>query len=344
MSSTDTTEPCKDPVAEIYIADPDLKIAAEVALELGQPLLLTGEPGTGKTSFANYLAGKLAPRWFAGPDAAMPPTAFDLYKFETKSSSVATDLFYRFDNLRRFHAIHNKELSQVDLDYITFEALGKAILHSLPRNSVSDLLRPNDKHPGPCRSVVLVDEIDKAPRDFPNDLLNEIDRMFFRLPELPPRERPGGREIRTVTADKAWRPIVVLTSNSEKNLPAAFLRRCVFHHIRFPERARAERLGEIVEANLGQAIGTLARDAIAFFYDLREGHTLDKPPTTYELVQWIRILQSRRWPGLTKPAQHARLSELPLDDLKATLGTIAKTADDLAKVQVQIVKRGGPGR
>lgn len=314
-----------------YIADKDLSAAAQVALELGRPLLLTGEPGTGKTTFAQHLARRLAPDFFARSDSGAP-AQFPLHTFETKSTSVSTDLFYRFDSLRRFHAVHNPEMSTRTIDYITFEALGIAIIESLPQAAVADLVPIGAQHAGPGRSVVLIDEIDKAPRDFPNDILNEIDRMFFRIPEL---SHPGGNGVRTVTADGALRPIVILTSNSEKNLPAPFLRRCIFHHISFPDRAEMNRLTEIVTANLAKDASRMARSAIDFFYDVREQLQLelDKLPTTYELIQWIEVLHARQRFAPGVDVSQCSLGALPKGYLKPTLGAIAKTKNDLERVE-----------
>jgi MoxR-like ATPase len=221
-------------------------------------------------------------------------------------------------------------MSRLNRDYISFEALGMAILQSRPWSEVKDLVPDEKYHLGPTRAVVLIDEIDKAPRDFPNDLLNEMQRMFFRIPEV---QIEGARTIRRVDAHPELRPIVVLTSNSEKNLPPAFLRRCVFHHIRFPDRDKASRLRDIVSANLGQAAGALANDAIEFFYDTREKGALDKPPTSAELVQWIHVLQTRRWPGVQGHAGNLKIKTLAADEVDATLGVLAKTADDLVKVR-----------
>src|SRR5262245_52754184 len=195
-----------------YLPDPGLVDAVNVALLLGQPLLLTGEPGTGKTQLAYSLA------WELGFE---PPLSF-----ETKSTSVARDLFYTYDAVSHFRAAQTREGSADVLSYITWNAFGAAILRSRPIEEVRQWLPPDFAHTGPQRSIVLIDEIDKAPRDFPNDLLNEVENLFFRVPELNNAR---------IEANEDRRPVLVLTSNSEKNLPEAFLRRCVYYNIPFPE-------------------------------------------------------------------------------------------------------------
>ena len=153
-------------------------------------------------------------------------------KFETKSNSSSRDLFYYYDTVGRFHAAQTREDTASPLDYITYNALGAAILRANEIDHVKDWLPPDFFHPGKSRSVVLIDEVDKAPRDFPNDILNEIEHLYFRVPEL------GNIQIR---APKDMQPLVVITSNSEKHLPDAFLRRCIFYHIAFPEQRSAQR-------------------------------------------------------------------------------------------------------
>lgn len=323
--------------AAIYAPDPQLQIAAEVALELNMPLLLAGEPGTGKTSFADYLAKKMAPKWYGHEGRPLP-----LYVFEAKSTSVANDLFYRFDHLRRFHDSHHAGTAQSlqeTRQYLDFEALGKAILFSQAWPEVADVLVSPAEHPGVSRAVVLIDEIDKAPRDFPNDILNEIERRSFSIPEL----RKDG-SARKITANKELAPLIVLTSNNERNLPAAFLRRCVFHHIAFPDKAL---LAKIVQTNwLGdrRAQGRLVDEALEFFLQVRQLGSLDKAPGTAELVQWIKLLLQRQWADL--PAKiainvatslpNASLRDLPQQQLQASMGVLAKTAQDLATVQTAL--------
>jgi MoxR-like ATPase len=176
---------------ENYIADHGLKDACNVALLLGQPLLLTGEPGTGKTQFAASLA------WELGFD---PPL-----KFEIKSTSTARDLFYTYDALKRFQDIQSKTSSSSELlNYITYQALGLAILRTKEPGEVKQFISEEFLHSGKSRSVVLIDEMDKAPRDFPNDLLNELEHLYFRIPEL------GNVK---VEADPTLQPIVIITSN-----------------------------------------------------------------------------------------------------------------------------------
>ena len=263
-----------------YLPDPGLADALRVALVLRRPLLLTGEPGTGKTDCARYLAWKL--RYGSEPN-------YEPLIFEAKSTSEATDLFYTYDTLGRFQAKQTGEERVDPLDYIHYNALGEAILQGYPADApeIKGCVPKDDwKHRGPVQSVVLIDEVDKAPRDFPNDLLNEIDRSYFRIREL------NNRKI-DAPADKI--PFLVITSNSEKNLPAAFLRRCVYYDIPFPKED--DRLEAIVASRLTEFRGLespLLTEGIQFFRYLREGEAgLQKLPATAELLDWLLYLTQR---------------------------------------------------
>jgi MoxR-like ATPase len=265
-----------------YLPDDGLVEAVNVALMLGKPLLLTGDPGTGKTQLARSLAWQLATR---GRLNVKTP---DIEKFETKSTSGARDLFYTFDAIRCFQASRQVDAGPArngNAAYITFNALGRALLRALapeqtPTQIASDILLGP-----PTRSIVLIDEIDKAPRDFPNDLLNEIDEMYFRIPELD-NVKVGGRE----RLGPDMRPIVVITSNSEKSLPDPFLRRCIYYHIPFPE---PDRLAEILFSRVSQfskTAGPLVDDAVAFFGRLRDRSVLKRKISPAELIDWLTFI------------------------------------------------------
>jgi len=258
--------------ASAYHADQGLVDAVNVALLLGQPLLVTGEPGTGKTQLAYSLGCELG---------------YDVEKFETKSTSTSRDLFYTYDYLSRFHAAQLREGSIEAKEYITYNALGIAILRSRERSSIEQLLPEKFEHDGSRRTIVLIDEIDKAPRDFPNDLLNEIEGMYFKVPEL-------GWSAQRIVCEPRMRPIIVITSNSEKNLPDAFLRRCIYYNIPFPNRTRllAIVLSHAKDADIGDR--EWVQDALDLFLKLREpARALDKPPATAELMNWLTYLRSR---------------------------------------------------
>jgi hypothetical protein len=227
-------------------------------------------------------------------------------------------LFYTYDALGRFHEVQTGGDAVGPLRYLRWNALGKAILFANDPKEVTHLLQDPAEHPGRRRSLVLIDEIDKAPRDFPNDLLNEIEGMYFHVPEL---------DNARVGAHPAMRPVLILTSNSEKNLAEAFLRRCVFYHIPFPDE---ERLRHIVEARLGDRITPnreLLDDALKLLADLRNPAAgLSKKPSTGELLAWLQLLSAGPFAVGDAGAYDQRLVE-------PTLCALVKTEDDRPKAR-----------
>jgi MoxR-like ATPase len=266
-------------------------------------LLLTGQPGTGKTQLAYHLAYQLGLQ--------------EPLKFATKSSSTSRDLFYTYDALGRFHAAQAAQLekktdNRKSVDYITYNALGKAILLTKPPETVKNYLPSTfEDYREPRRSVVLIDEIDKAPRDFPNDILDEVENWCFRISEL------GHVEIQAAAHKQ---PILILTSNSEKPLPEAFLRRCIYYDIPFPDESR---LRQIVEKRLSAQIDDINKflsDALALFYQLQESH-LRKKPSTAELLNWLLALREI-FKGVDNP-----LVQYP-EQVARTISPLVKMADD----------------
>ena len=227
-----------------YIASDELKVAVNAAVALERPLLIKGEPGTGKTLLAQEIAQAL--------DAP-------LIAWHIKSTTRAQQGLYEYDAVSRLRDSQLGDARVSDIrNYIRRGKLWDAFTH-------------------PTRPVLLIDEIDKADIEFPNDLLLELDRMEFHVYETGE------------TVKAALRPIVVITSNNEKELPDAFLRRCFFHYIRFPDTETMER---IVEAHYPGLKPRLIAEALRQFFALRETPGLKKKPTTSELLDWIKLLVS----------------------------------------------------
>lgn len=296
--------PWSDEDASCYLVSDGLRDAVRVAVALGQPLLLTGDPGTGKTQLAYRLAHDLN---------AGAPLVFD-----TKTTTAAQDLFYRYDTLRHFHDTQTLPERRPLRDYVEFQALGLAILLAMDPEVAGPFL-PETLRGGPRRrSVVLVDEVDKAPTDVPNDLLREFSEMRFQVRE------GGAGDFPEFRAPDAYRPIVVLTSNSEKSLPDAFLRRCVFYHLEFPDAAQ---LRAIVRLRLGTGpeFERIDEGAVSEFTSIRQ-LALKKPPATAEFLGWVRVLRDR---GLDPVRDAGRRGE----ELERTYTVLAKTVEDLRRMR-----------
>jgi MoxR-like ATPase len=227
-----------------YIASDELTTAVNAAIALERPLLIKGEPGTGKTLLAQEIAAAL--------DAP-------LISWHIKSTTRAQQGLYEYDAVSRLRDSQLGDPRVSDIrNYIRRGKVWEAFVH-------------------PVRPVLLIDEIDKADIEFPNDLLLELDRMEFHVYETGETVKAGVR------------PIVVITSNNEKELPDAFLRRCFFHYIRFPDAATMTR---IVEAHYPGLKPRLIEEALKSFFQVRETPGLKKKPTTSELLDWIKLLVS----------------------------------------------------
>jgi MoxR-like ATPase len=227
-----------------YIASDDLKLAVDAALNLEKPLLVKGEPGTGKTMLAIEVAESLGMR---------------LIEWHIKSTTKASQGLYEYDAVSRLRD------SQLGDERV------KDIANYINKGKLWDAFTADEQ------VVLLVDEIDKADIEFPNDLLQELDRMEFYCYELD----------KTIKAKK--RPLVIITSNNEKDLPDAFLRRCFFHYIAFPERAVLEK---IINVHIPKIKKKLLSDAIDTFFNIRKVPGLKKKPTTSELIDWMKLIVS----------------------------------------------------
>jgi MoxR-like ATPase len=254
---------------ESYLTSPSLEAAVECALALERPLLVRGEPGTGKTQLAEAIARALRLR---------------LIHWPVKSTTRAQDGLYVYDTVQRLYDSRFGDGDVKDIRrYIKHGPLGQAFA-------------------SPARVVLLIDEIDKADVEFPNDLLHELDRMRFTVSET-------GDEI--VARE---RPVVVITSNAERELPDAFLRRCIFHFIEFPDR---ELMARIVRVHHPELDARLLEQALKAFYALRELPGLRKRPSTSELIDWIAVLR------------RAGIADVELEAGMPFLGALLKREQDL---------------
>ena len=256
-----------------YVASEELMASVNVAIALKKPLLIKGEPGTGKTMLAEAVAKSLGK---------------SLIIWNIKSTTKAQEGLYVYDTIQRLYDGQFGEEGVDDISrYIQLGKLGEAF--------------ESDE-----QVVLLIDEIDKADLEFPNDLLWELDKMEFYIHETG----------RTVTAKH--RPIVIITSNAEKELPDAFLRRCIFHYIDFPDDALME---EIVRVHYPHVEETLLKNAMEVFYGIRALRDIRKKPSTSELIDWINALQ---------------LGGIPADQIKSALpfiGVVVKKDEDLETVR-----------
>jgi MoxR-like ATPase len=267
-----------------YLTNESLEAAVNCALALERPLLVKGEPGTGKTLLAQAISESLG---------------LDLIHWPVKSTTRAQDGLYVYDTVQRLYDARFGDGDVKDIRrYIKLGPMGRAFASSQ-------------------RQILLIDEVDKADLEFPNDMLHELDRMRFIIPET------GDEVVAT------QRPVVIITSNNEKELPDAFLRRCVFHFIDFPDTDLMKR---IVRVHHPQVDGALIDQAVVAFYELRQVPRLRKRPSTSELVDWIAVLMQS---GVGK---ERLVRELPF------LGVLLKKEQDVELLRAVKAAAGGPRR
>lgn len=279
-----------------YHLNPSVHTLVEMANQLQKPLLISGKPGTGKTQLAHSYREQ------------NQKSFKNLFQFNTKSTSVYTDLLYTYDAVAHFR---NKDETKNTANFISLNALGKAIVLAIGMNHEAfqtedwkkiiqkSFLKDETNYD---KSIVLIDEIDKAPRDFPNDLLNEMDNFEFTIKEIDS----------TISLINKEKIIVILTSNEEKNLPDAFLRRCLFYFIDFPDAAQMK---TIVNSKIPNLDENNLLNKINFFYEIYN-LGLEKTPTTSECLDWIQYLSQKN------------LLDKNISELKDTLPIIIKKNAD----------------
>ena len=259
-----------------YVASEELMASVNVAIALQKPLLIKGEPGTGKTMLARAVANSLGK---------------ELIIWNIKSTTKAQDGLYMYDTIQR---LYDGQFGEEGVDDIA---------HYIKLGKLGEAFKSEEQ------VVLLIDEIDKADLEFPNDLLWELDQMEFYIHETK----------ETIKAKQ--RPIVIITSNAEKELPDAFLRRCIFHFIEFPKK---ELMEEIVKTHYPDVEQNLLNAAMDVFYEIRSMREIRKKPSTSELIDWINALQ---------------LGGIPFDTIKKTLpfvGVVVKKDEDLEAVKHRV--------
>jgi len=264
---------------DTYVATQELQVAVRAAIHLQKPLLVKGEPGTGKTLLAHEVARSLEK---------------PLLTWHIKSTTLAQQGLYDYDAVSR---LRDSQLGNEGVDDIA---------GYIKKGKLWEAFDADDAH------VLLIDEIDKADIEFPNDLLLELDRMEFYVYELQ----------RTIVAKN--RPIVIITSNNEKELPDAFLRRCLFHYIRFPD---SDTMKAIVDVHFPNIADELVQQALRLFYNVRGVTGLKKKPSTSELIDWLKLL-------LLEQMQAKHLQELDLSqELPPHLHALIKNEQDLQSIR-----------
>lgn len=256
-----------------YVASKELIDAVNVATALEKPLLIKGEPGTGKTMLAEAIA---------------EATGKKLFIWNIKSTTKAQDGLYTYDTIQR---LYDSQFGEAGVDDIA---------HYIKLGKLGEAFKEDEQ------VILLIDEIDKADLEFPNDLLWELDRMEFYIHETKE------------TVKAKTRPVVIITSNAEKELPDAFLRRCIFHYINFPDKAEMD---EIVRVHFENIDENLLEAAMKAFYDLRTIRDLRKKPSTSELIDWIKALQL------------GGISAEEIGDKLPFLGVLIKKDEDLETIK-----------